>query len=328
MQISQKSDNPREIAMQTHHYRDFDAFASDVRGANLTMMLQHLKHPSWSISHVDLSGVHVQLGREGSGNITEGQARSDGYIVFIPLNHAGAYAANGTALDKDSFAILEPGCDFCLRSEIEHDWSTIFVPTDKIALGGDLVEPSPDYEKVTCRVTRPKRQLADWLRASVSQVMTAAAHCSQFESTPAATRAAGELVRVASLVVGKTQACESNQKGRPRVPRPEIIRRSKELLEAREGKRVLVGELAAAADVSKGTLRTAFNEYFGVGPIRYLQIRQLHQVNRALRATDPEAAGVTDVLVRHGEWEFGRFASRYRQLFGELPSETLQTKRR
>jgi AraC family transcriptional regulator, ethanolamine operon transcriptional activator len=29
------------------------------------------------------------------------------------------------------------------------------------------------------------------------------------------------------------------------------------------------------------------------------------------------------VLTRHGIWEFGRFAARYRRQFGELPSTTL-----
>ena len=103
-----------------------------------------------------------------------------------------------------------------------------------------------------------------------------------------------------------------------------IIRRCRELLEDREGESVLVEELAAAGEVSERTLRTAFNECFGVGPVRYLQLRRLHQVYCALRAAEPEAVSVCDTLVRYGEWEFGRFASRYRRLFGERPSETLR----
>jgi AraC family ethanolamine operon transcriptional activator len=74
------------------------------------------------------------------------------------------------------------------------------------------------------------------------------------------------------------------------------------------------------------TLRTAFKEYFGVGPRGYLQLRRLHQVHRALRAADPDEATVSKILVEHGEWSFSRFASRYQQLFGELPSETLRAR--
>jgi AraC family ethanolamine operon transcriptional activator len=100
------------------------------------------------------------------------------------------------------------------------------------------------------------------------------------------------------------------------------------LLEQRVGQSVHVDELAVAASVSERTLRTAFNEYFRVGPIRYLQLRQLHQIYRALRVADPEAVSVTDVLLQYGVWELGRFACRYHQLFGERPSDTLRRKAR
>ena len=87
---------------------------------------------------------------------------------------------------------------------------------------------------------------------------------------------------------------------------------------------VSLAELAAAAGCSERTLETVFNEYFGVGPRRYLHLRQLNLIRRALKASDPETTSVTELLVRYGVWEFGRFASRYRRLFGELPSETLR----
>jgi AraC family ethanolamine operon transcriptional activator len=83
-----------------------------------------------------------------------------------------------------------------------------------------------------------------------------------------------------------------------------------------------------AAQVSERTLRTAFNECYGVSPVRYLQVRNLHRVHRALRKAEPDETSVADVLLWHGEWEFGRFATRYRRLFGELPSETLKAKHR
>ena len=62
--------------------------------------------------------------------------------------------------------------------------------------------------------------------------------------------------------------------------------------------------------------------------MRYLQLRQLHQVHRAMQAADPDNVSVAEVLVAHGEWEFSRFAARYRRLFGELPSQTLRTRAR
>jgi AraC family ethanolamine operon transcriptional activator len=176
-------------------------------------------------------------------------------------------------------------------------------------------------------VTRSKQQASRRFRVAVKQVLNVAVNCAQFESEAAAKSAARVLLRLAFEIVELQPApLPERTRGRPRIPRDEIICRSKRAIEEGENKRVFVGDLAAAAGVSERTLETAFNEYYGVGPVRYLQLKQLHRIHRALRAADSEAVSVTDVLVRHGEWEFGRFASRYRQLFGELPCATLRTK--
>ena len=312
--------------MKYQCFQDFDAFAGSVRDIDSTMLLQNPTRFSWSIYHVYLPEIHVQLGQLGSGNIAEGQSWSNGYLLYLPLSDTCAYSANGTVLAKNSFMILEPGCDFCISTKAEHDWCSIFVGSDKIAATRELVEPSSGSEKMRCRVSRPNRQLAAQFRALVSPIVTTAANYSEFESAPAARCAAAELLKVASLVIGQGQGGKLKLEGRPKLSREEIIRRSKNLLEEREGEPVLVGELAAGVGVSERTLRTAFNEYFGVGPVRYLQLRQLNQIHRALRAADPEAVTVSDVLFRHGVWELGRFARRYRRLFGELPSQTLRRK--
>ncbi len=313
--------------MKSQHFQDFDAYMSTVRDVDSIMMLENLIRPSWSISQLDLFGIHIQLGREGSGNIVEGQSWSNGYMLYLPLTGICEYSANGTVVDKDSLVILEPGCDFCVRCTTEHDWYSVFIPTHKLARGSNLVTPLSGQEKMTCRVTRPNLQLVDQFWSLMDTVMIAAANYCEFESSPAARCVEAELLKLVSLVVGQRPGGKPNLERRPRLSREEIIRRSKELLEERDGKPVLVGELAAASGVGERTLRTAFNEYFGVGPARYLQLRQLHQVHRVLRAAEPGAVSVKDVLLRHGVYDFGRFASRYHRLFGELPSKTLRTKR-
>lgn len=187
-------------------------------------------------------------------------------------------------------------------------------------------ENSSNSAMRTLRVTRPNYQVIDQIRGSVHQIMRAAASCPEFESAIAANFAAAELLKVASLVVGR-QADEPHPNGRPKLPRQEIIRRSQTLLEERNGEPILVTELAAAARVSERTLRTAFQDYYGIGPVRYLQLMRLHQVYRVLSAADGESVSVSEVIAKHGEWDFGRFTARYRRLFGELPSETLRSKK-
>jgi AraC family ethanolamine operon transcriptional activator len=256
----------------------------------------------------------------------EGRSSPDGYVLYLPLTEECAYSANGTVLGENSFMILEAGCDFCISTEFKHDWCSIFVPNQTLARGREPEASAVRSEKTKCRVISTSRRVVGRFWTLVSQTMAAAAQCPEFESSPAGTDAEAELFKVASFILGRRGAGAPDQSGRPRVSREEIIRRSKELMQKREGEPVHLGELTAAAEVSERTLRRAFNEYFGVGPVRYLQLRRLHQIQRALWAAEPEGVSVTNLLVRHGEWDFGRFARRYRQQFGELPSETLRSK--
>ena len=310
--------------MRSKNFRDFEAFAATVRDVDCVMTIQNPVHHLWSITQVKLGGMDLQLGKLGSGNIVEGQSMQDGYLLYLPLTGRTEYTANGTVLDTNSFAILEPDCEFCISTRFEHDWCSIFVPTSKFDQGGSPDGPHSGRKKSNCRVTGANRQLANSARSIMSEIMNASANSQGFDSSQAAKSAAAALMKVASSVIRDKQEDEPDHTGRPRVSRSDIIRRSKKLLARRTGKIVRVNDLAAAAGVSERTLRAAFIEYFGTGPVHYLQLRQLHQVRHALQAADPEAASVSDVLTEHNVWEFGRFAARYRRLFGECPSESLQ----
>jgi len=98
-------------------------------------------------------------------------------------------------------------------------------------------------------------------------------------------------------------------------------------IDRRDEEYLTVSDLASAAGVSERTLRAAFQEYFGMGPARFLKLRTLNLVRDALRNSDPALTTVTAVATRFGDWELGRFAHDYQLLFGELPSETLRDAR-
>ena len=310
--------------MLSEHYRDFDEFVASVQGLDCRMTLQNAAHHSWDIEAVQLPGTRVQLGRLGSGNIVEGQSWTEMYVIYLPLSETCEYSANGMAIERDAFAIMEPGSETCLSTKLEHDWCSIFIPADEFHSrpGCEELASGP----MICRTTRPSRVLADRFRASVHRILTAASHQRDFESSLAASVASAHVMELGAEIIGCDSSRETPRDGRPKLPRDEIIRRADGVLEQQD--HVTVSELATAADVSERTLRKAFNEYFGVGPVRYLQLRNLHRIYRTLRASEPDETSVSRVLMEHGEWEFGRVSGRYRQLFGERPSETLKRRPR
>ena len=103
-----------------------------------------------------------------------------------------------------------------------------------------------------------------------------------------------------------------------------IVARFEEFLEANPDRPLYLPEICAAIGVAERTLRASCEEHLGMGPIRYLTLRRMHLVRRALLRSDPSKATVTQIVTEHGFWELGRFSVAYRALFGEPPSCTLR----
>jgi AraC family ethanolamine operon transcriptional activator len=60
-----------------------------------------------------------------------------------------------------------------------------------------------------------------------------------------------------------------------------------------------------------------------MGPLTWLNTMRLNAVRRRLK----EARSVTDAATELGFWHFGHFSRDYKELFGELPSETRERSR-
>lgn len=102
-----------------------------------------------------------------------------------------------------------------------------------------------------------------------------------------------------------------------------IVARFEEFLAANPNTPLYLTEVCAAIGTAERTLRIACEEHVGMGPIRYLHLRRMHLVRRALLRADSSTT-VTRIATDHGFWELGRFSVAYRQLFGEVPSVTLK----
>ncbi len=305
--------------METHRFDDFDAFANSISGVDSKMLLRDPERRSWEIDRVALPGIELQFGRLGSGNVACGQIHSDTCMLYMPLTDKIEYRGNGSLLDLGSFFVLYPNAEFCITTKHSHDWCAVSIPIDQFEADEIKSLSQP------CSVAPHSPGAAVRYQDIVSNVMVAAATCPGFEETQAARRAASELLNLLCPIPVRRATKNANRIGRPKLTRNEIVKQSLEILEENRGEHPSVAELAFACGVSERTLRSVFREYFRLGPSRFLQLRQLHDVRRALKRSDPNHVNVAQVMATHGVWSQGRFAKRYSNLFGELPSNTLQS---
>ncbi|PZP58173.1 MAG: AraC family transcriptional regulator [Pseudoxanthomonas spadix] len=110
---------------------------------------------------------------------------------------------------------------------------------------------------------------------------------------------------------------------RGRLMHYRILRRAEDFMRLHLHRNVYMQEICDAVGVSERTLRYTFDDLLGISPNRYLSMLRLSIANRSLSAGDASRHSVKSIALNCGLWDLSKFAGKYRQLFGELPSDTL-----
>lgn len=84
-----------------------------------------------------------------------------------------------------------------------------------------------------------------------------------------------------------------------------------------------VPQLCMRVGVSRRTLEYTFQDYMGVAPAEYIKKLRLNRCRIRLAEADPSELSVKEIASSLGFLQSGRFATEYREMFGEFPSETL-----
>lgn len=99
-----------------------------------------------------------------------------------------------------------------------------------------------------------------------------------------------------------------------------LVNRAEEIMRSNLKEPLGEIDLCTALGVSGRTLRLAFRERYGMGPIDYQQTLRLNAVRSQLMAGAATAYGVASVAREYGFNHPGKFAGYYRRQFGEVPS--------
>ncbi|MGV6876192.1 AraC family transcriptional regulator [Pseudochelatococcus sp. B33] len=121
------------------------------------------------------------------------------------------------------------------------------------------------------------------------------------------------------------------QNGNARIPcariacnnRKTYVARAVDYIEAHLDEDITLTDLIRASGASARTLQYGFTEQFGVGPMTYLKRLRMRCIHDALRRASPGSCSIGNVAAQWGFYNGSAFARIYRQMFGELPSETL-----
>lgn len=303
-------------------FRDFDEFSAS-NGVLECDVLQLGSLPiEAQVLRVSLDRLVLVRGSENVPYATRTSGPPGSSALVLQLESSGATFWHGRAADERTLLSYQPGFEHVGRTTGGMVWAsllcepTVLDETSRTLRGVDAAQPVGD---IAFLERRPAA--LDLLRGALQQAFLVA------EAAPhvldsAATRRSLE----ASILTAAACAIDPQGERRisnvPMLSHARVVRRTEDALAESLDTPIYVLDLCHAAGVSERTLRNAFQSLYGMSPIRFLHLRRLHQVRRALRRG--AQASVTEVALRFGFGNLGRFAVEYRQLFGESPSHTLR----
>ena len=110
-------------------------------------------------------------------------------------------------------------------------------------------------------------------------------------------------------------------------PAPRVVRVAEEYIEASWNRAITIEELASQTNTSIRSLYAAFRKSRGYTPMEFAKTVRLQRARKMLLEAN-QRTSVSEIAFKCGFGNLGHFASDFRKMFGELPSEMLARTRR
>jgi AraC-like DNA-binding protein len=106
--------------------------------------------------------------------------------------------------------------------------------------------------------------------------------------------------------------------------RHRLVRRAEAHMRTHPFESIRMRPLSRTVGASERLLEYAFREMYEMGAIAFLRTVRFNGARKALLGATADHATVTQIAMDWGFSHLSEFAGKYRQLFGELPSDTLR----
>lgn len=240
--------------------------------------------------------------------------------VFVPLKGSSRHVVKGQSFvsNPTNVAIHVPGVDVSFR----FDRFEMLL----LNLSGSVFRKSL-LQRFDARVGKeefigalPNSPGADTLRSAVTWVASEASRAgSLLNGRSKATQYADRMLQ--TILMDCIQQVHDD---RAPAQGSEIqVRQAEAWIDAHLSDPIGVEEVAEAIGISVRSLEKTFKHTRGCSPYQAILRMRFERVREALLKAD-ETATVTEIALEHGFFELGRFSVRYRQRYGESPSQTLR----
>ena len=303
--------------------RDVDELGTVLATSGWQLDFRQLNRGPGPVRLSALSGAHTSvLGLEFEGSVHQHTIPPAGSVSFgIPARAHDCGTIGRRELFSESITAIgaESGMDVCSKQGFSV-YTISIAESRLIELAAQMGVADPDSvlsPHSLQRVFSP-REIGP-LRQMLAQYLRAANSADPLGAVATALSSEMERELPSKILSAWSQGCEA-----PYVSasnRARAIRKALEYLHSNSHRPVTVEDLCKASAASISTLERAFKERFDLSPKRYLMALRLGSVRRTLVERD-SAQNIANVAANWGFWHMSKFAADYKQMFGELPSQT------
>jgi len=252
---------------------------------------------------VDFGAIALTRRRFGVAFKGEGDVGSGTTFFGLLENASGSARWDGLDITRDDVATTRGRFDICAGAA--ESFYTVTVRDERHSFREVPSEPALTRSRFASELRR-------YLRFVLTDGDLAVRNAQTIE---------GNLIPLlAAAVSGDGEPVEPS---RPRSRRIKAVRECQAYIQDRMAETVTLRQLSAVSGLRPRSLINAFEAVTGTSPMAYLRAQRLGHVRRALERANRARTRVIDVAANWGFWHMGHFASAYRVMFGETPSQTL-----
>jgi AraC-like DNA-binding protein len=255
------------------------------------------------------------LGYAGAMSVEAGEL-GDYYLVILTLSGYADVSVGSRRLiaGQSQGVVVGPSTRF--GGTFSGDCEQFFVRIDKQAM---LAHSGFDHLQMEPTIDLSRPELAPWL----AQLRLLTGSPETVSLAQRDRRIAVEIERLLVMLLLAGQPHHSQERAQTSVLLPRTVRRAEAYISEHACEPLTLADIADAAGVPVRTLLHSFRRFRDISPMQRVREARIERSREMLmRAGDADR--VADIALSCGFVNLGRFASVYREKFGEAPSDTLR----
>ncbi len=295
---------------------EVDAFRTAVSGMEIDYVRTSVGSGPCVATSIGDDDIALSAGSMGFSAVAHGETPSDRTMLSLITSAPPGSTWNGVEVAPGDLIGYAPGTTFIANELAGLGAVVVGVST---AAAQRVADELGRRDPTTARSVKPLP-----FGPSVRRLREAMLHLASRPELLARPEERQRLLEEAVRVITDVNEAGSRRR-HPSLDSRRIVRSSIEYSISTASLSPTITELCRAAAVSESKLRQSFIDVVGMPPTRFFQNQLLNEARRRLLAAQPGVSTVTAVAASLGVTQFGRFAGRYRELFDELPSNTLMS---